>query len=611
MSTFIQNLLLINVGIAVVISAFVLLRYLLKSKVHTKILCIIWVLIFLRMLIPIPIEISYGVVENNLFTNAYTVAEDYVYTLVNDPVDNEYTNEDANSTLSENTRSLENSVFVNNSADKINIVALIYACGVAAAILYILISNILFNNKIRKQGIEVELSSAQSQVFADQNTRSLKVILVEDLQSPCLVGVMRPSILLNRKSIANERIKRYSLYHETTHYKNKDNHILILELLACIINWFNPFMWLALSLSKKDREMLCDEYVVKKISEQEMIEYGKSLLFVAQKNEHRLLNVPTTMTRGMKEMKQRIKNLASRKKRRIAISILVAAIIISLVAIVSFTKSDDPKTSSELHEINDLEQLSEYTELFDTARNAKNITILTIYKADIDKDGTDELYTNSYLRNDRLPPVLIECYDLKTNTYSTIVSPIGWTYYLMQFGDKLYILEINEEDVTSDENFRVTELDLINGKLSYKEIDSDLGRNIIDFWTFSTFVSANEKDDNDVELRTQNILDISIYDIFSEEVFIRSYTQEVSEAMDKIMLLFSNIGSTEVEDIDHPYMAVINLKYEGREINTTIFFGDSEYITTIEDGVKVNWKNEGLRNLLIALADGTYTETND
>ena len=617
MNTFIQNLLILNTGIVIVIVAFILLRHLLKSKVHTKILCILWIVIFLRMLIPIPIESNIGLVETGFVMDSYIAAENYVYTYTNDAAENKSTNDGVNINTAENAQPVENINPVNNTAGKISIAALVYVCGAAAALMYISVSNVLFNRRIRKQGIEIELSDAESQVFVDQNIKRIKVILVEDLQSPCLVGVIRRKILLNRKSTSNERTKRYSLYHETTHYKNKDNFIFLLGLISCIINWFNPLMWIALSLSKKDREVQCDEQVVKKIGEQEMVEYVKSLLFVAQKSGSKLLTVPTTMTGGKKEMKQRIKNLASNKKRWIAISILVAAIIISLIAVVSITKSNDrlvgiePSVYSELHEIYNEDEYSEYTALFDEARYSSNITILTIYRADLDKDGTDELYTNSYVRNDRFPPYIIECYDLKTDTYSNISSIDAWDYFLMNFDDKLYIFEISKKNVANDTRFHVYEPYLSDGKLLYKEIDSDLERNIIDFWVFSTFVNANEEEGNDVEIRAQNTLDISIYDISSEEVFITSYTQEVTQVMDKVMLLFSNINGSEGEDIDHPYMSVISLKYAAQEMTTTIYFGDSEYITTIEDGVKVNWENDGLRNFLNALADDTYTETNN
>ncbi len=62
------------------------------------------------------------------------------------------------------------------------------------------------------------------------------------------------------------------------------------------------------------------------------------------------------------------------------------------------------------------------------------------------------------------------------------------------------------------------------------------------------------------------------------------------------MLLFGSMDGSKDQDINHQYKAVVHLEYDSRIEDVIIYFGESEYITTIEDGEKVNWKNDGLRN---------------
>ncbi len=66
-----------------------------------------------------------------------------------------------------------------------------------------------------------------------------------------------------------------------------------------------------------------------------------------------------------------------------------------------------------------------------------------------------------------------------------------------------------------------------------KEIDSDLERKIIDFWSFSTYVGTYDEEGNGIVMSAQNILDISIYDMFDNEVLVKKHSHDTSEVIDK------------------------------------------------------------------------------
>ena len=605
MNTFIQNLLLINAGIAVVIAAFILLRYFLKNKVHTKTLCILWLIIFLRMLIPVPIESNIGVVDKNIVLDSYTAAQNYVKTRTNSASENADTNEGAIINAAENEttndaaaiNTVDNALqtgksdLVNNPIKKFDIALIIYIFGAAIVFGYILISNILFNKRIKQNSVEIRLDSSDKQVFTEQKMKQQKVYVVKDLHSPCLMGVIRPRILLNGKSTENEKIRRYSLYHETTHYKHKDNIIFLLGLIACIINWFNPFMWIALNLSKKDREVLCDEKVVRLIGENEVIDYGKSLLFLAQNANSRLLIAPTTMTGGKKEMKQRIKNLTNSKKRWIIISVLIAAVVIALIFVIGTKKLPEisEESVSSLQVIYNQEAHPEYVELFDKLRDTKDTSIFAIYRTDVDKDGTDEIYASSINKSDDFIKGIIECYDIKTKTYSKIIDTNGWKYQLITYGDKIYIFATNQAETASDDCFHIYQPFMEDGELTYEEVDSELEERVLDYYANNMYFSLN-------------IINISIYDISSDEVLISGYPQNNNKVREKLCLLFGIGGSYDEEEINHQYKAVIHIIDDGTQKTLTYLFGDSEYITTVIGDEKSNGRNDGLRNYLNYLA---------
>lgn len=81
----------------------------------------------------------------------------------------------------------------------------------------------------------------------------LPVYLVEGLSSPCLFGLFRPAIYLTPEAVENETVLRHVLAHEATHYAHKDHIWSALRCTALALHWYNPLVWLAVSLSKADR----------------------------------------------------------------------------------------------------------------------------------------------------------------------------------------------------------------------------------------------------------------------------------------------------------------------------------------------------------------------
>jgi len=556
------------------------------------------------MLVPIQIESNFGVADNSFVSDPYTVVENYVNTYINFNVENEGSDDVANVNIAENVLETENKTLINNPINKVNIALMIYIFGAAIVLSYIIISNILFGKRIRQNGIEIEINSSDKQVFKDQEIKQLKVCLIDGIQSPCLLGVIRPKILLNSKSAENEKIRRYSLYHETTHYKHKDNLVFLIGLLACIINWFNPIMWLALNLCKKDREIYCDESVVKLIGDDNVIEYGKSLLFVAQNNNSKLLTVSTTMTGGKKEMKHRINNLVVGRKRWIIFSGLITAIVIALLFVTGIIKSPIKQmNSNKIERIIDLDEYPEYIELFDESRDQSSITIHEIYKTDIDNDGVDELYTNSGVKGMYLSsPDFVECYNLKKDTYSKIIDTNGWYYRFIKYNEQLYVFSLDMNNLADRDAYRVYEPKLAFDKLSIEEIDSDLENEIVEFVGNTISVGVYGKADGPTALYThEDIVDISIYDISSsEEVLLHKYTQEDEEVMKGYIPLYSKCEFIDMETVEQPFKAIINFDQAGVKHIDIVWFGDKEHITVYRG----RWKNDEMLNYLNQLAKG-------
>ena len=89
------------------------------------------------------------------------------------------------------------------------------------------------------------------------------IYLVDHITTPFVMGVVHPKIYL--PSTLSVQEQKYIILHEQIHIKRYDHIVKIIAFLVLCIHWFNPLAWLAFILSNKDREMSCDERVMKQM----------------------------------------------------------------------------------------------------------------------------------------------------------------------------------------------------------------------------------------------------------------------------------------------------------------------------------------------------------
>ena len=73
------------------------------------------------------------------------------------------------------------------------------------------------------------------------------------------------------------------LLHELQHNRYKDNLSNYVILLARIIYWFHPLVWLAMKAMRNDREIACDTAVLNMLDKDSYIDYGYTLIRFVRK----------------------------------------------------------------------------------------------------------------------------------------------------------------------------------------------------------------------------------------------------------------------------------------------------------------------------------------
>lgn len=75
--------------------------------------------------------------------------------------------------------------------------------------------------------------------------------------TPCVVGLFQTTIILPVENYTTEEL-RVILYHEMTHYKQKDLLLKLVAYIVLAIHWFNPFAWILFFKIQKWSEFACD-----------------------------------------------------------------------------------------------------------------------------------------------------------------------------------------------------------------------------------------------------------------------------------------------------------------------------------------------------------------
>ncbi len=169
------------------------------------------------------------------------------------------------------------------------------------------------------------------------------VFVSERLKTPFVMGFLHPVIYLPEGLSGAERA--YVLEHERTHIGRRDPIVKLGAFLLMCIHWFNPVLWLSFFLMCKDMEMSCDEKVIKTLSENHSVEtkkdYASTLLSLASNHQ---FSFGGPLAFGEGNIKKRIANVLQYKKRTVAVSAVLAAVVLAVI----FLFVGNPKTEKEI-----------------------------------------------------------------------------------------------------------------------------------------------------------------------------------------------------------------------------------------------------------------------
>jgi beta-lactamase regulating signal transducer with metallopeptidase domain len=281
---------------------FVLVVRLLLKKAPKIFSYALWSVVLFRLVCPLSFESLFSLLP----TNASPISHDIVY-MQTPKIDTGLTiiNNAVNSVLPPATpyasaNPLQIWVFIGS---------LIWLFGIAVLLIYSIVSLLKLQKRLKNA------------VHGKDN-----IYLVEQLDTPFVMGIIRPKIYL--PTLLTEEEKRYIILHEQMHIKRFDYLLKIVSFFVLSLHWFNPFVWIAFFISGKDMEMSCDEAVIKRLGSDVKKEYSSSLLTLS--TGRRIIG-GSPLAFGEGNTKGRIKNVLSYKKPTFWVALVAVVAVICVV----------------------------------------------------------------------------------------------------------------------------------------------------------------------------------------------------------------------------------------------------------------------------------------
>lgn len=353
---------------SVLILALLLLRLLFRKTISRRVQYALWGLVALRLLVPV----SLPAMEHNVLTAAEPVTAritapalyvtPYRETIVSAPpgvfqtpapyqafrVDT--ATEDSTVTFTDG-KNVIHSIEYKSQIPLTPVLKAVWHTGMTIMAVWFLLANLRFMLRLRRSRRPYPVENCPYPVY-----------LTAELPSPCLFGLFHPAVYLTPAAVESPETLRHVLIHETTHARHLDPLWSLLRCVCLAVYWFDPLVWIAAIVSRRDCELACDEGALRQLGESERIPYGQTLLRlipVAGRSESPMLSA-TTMTAGKRELKDRVTRIAE-NRRTVGVALLAVVTAAALVCALTFTGAK-PSVRSLTGE-----ELSEYALAFNSA----------------------------------------------------------------------------------------------------------------------------------------------------------------------------------------------------------------------------------------------------
>lgn len=319
----------------------IIINKILKNRMAYKFQYMLYLLILIRLLVPMLPKTSTSVFNAFEIDKRKAVVIDVI---ANNNIEKQFGNKNLDfSKLNKDMSIYTTNIKLFNL--EITNLFLLWLSGVICLSIYNLLVFIKFRKKItlsaslKDKNIDFLIKSIKATLNI---TKDFRVVEMDSINSPAIFVSKAPIILLPKglsKELTCEDLKNI-LFHELCHYKRKDILPIYLSKIISIIYWFNPLVLYALKECKKTLELSCDEMVLYYIGQEEKLNYGYTIINLINHTKNSTNpSMAISMIGTKKQITSRMKFIRDFKKKG-RLSKILSIIVLFLMTSILFTESN-------------------------------------------------------------------------------------------------------------------------------------------------------------------------------------------------------------------------------------------------------------------------------
>lgn len=255
------------------------------------------------------------------------------------------------------------------------VLCLIWLLGILVMLLYLGLTAIRFQKKIHHglKAINPDLSKifliCKEKIGIKHN---IPVNFSRNISSPTLLGYFKPQLLLpySLDDKLSQEEWEHVFSHELSHVKRHDIGVNWIASFILVLHWFNPLMWAAYRRMRMDQEVACDAQVLSYMDAEKRMNYGHTIIRLLESCSK---SVPTPgiaqLSGNKRHLKGRLKMIKTFRKQPVLWSIIALVFIVG-IALATMTGAKTLMTAKDSHKSG----LPKHTQAKNTPASAKQNT---------------------------------------------------------------------------------------------------------------------------------------------------------------------------------------------------------------------------------------------
>ena len=344
METFMQTILQISISTAAVIGFLLLLVPIWQQRYSARWRKVIWLVIGIRLLVPFSLELPEApvVMDVNLEeqTGFIIPAQEAAHTETS--YDTTAVTENQAVTVKPEVQNYEETTMEptvpvmvqKQEQEQVSYGTILFAVwilGFAVFVLWHCVQYAMFCRKVFATAMLLEddgwlLKNAGEDM---KGHRLLDIFISAEVQSPMLVGFIKPAILIPER-IYEEQELLLILRHELMHYKHHDLWYKLILLVANAVHWFNPLVYLMLRQAGRDVEQVCDGNVV--IGKDMAYRKAYSLTILNTMTSQKGVALSTCLSKDAQNVKKRFAGILQPKQYKRGAAVFLGIVLLAVAA---------------------------------------------------------------------------------------------------------------------------------------------------------------------------------------------------------------------------------------------------------------------------------------